>query len=132
MEKLFESNDVAKSPRVKPSHEDVEDVNIGIEQEPKLVTISKKLPIEVKKKYVDLLKQYSDVFAWYYDDLKVYDTSVIRHTILLKENENPFKQKLRRVNPILLPLIEKEIRKLFDSKLIVVLSIQSRWPLLYL
>jgi hypothetical protein len=68
-----------------------------------------------------LLKKYSDVFAWSYDDLKMYDTSVIRHTILLKKNEKPFKQKLRRVNPLLLPLIEKEIRKLFDAKIVVCL-----------
>jgi hypothetical protein len=126
LQKLFYSNDVAKSPGVKPSHEEVEDVNIGTNQEPKLVKISKKLPAKVKKKYVDLLKQYSDVFAWYYDDLKVYDTSVIRHTIPLKEDEKPFKHKLRRVNPLLLPLIEKEIRKLFDAKIIVCLR-HSKW-----
>ena len=35
LEKLFDINDMAKSPRVKPSDEDVEDGNIGIEQEPK-------------------------------------------------------------------------------------------------
>ena len=54
------------------------------------------------------------------------DTSVVRHAILLKENEKPFKQKLRRVNPLLLPLIEKEIGKLFDAKIIVCLR-HSRW-----
>ena len=121
LEKLFYSNDMAKSPWVKPSHEDVEGANIGIEQEPKLVKISSKLLAEVKKKYVDLFKQYLDIFAWSYDDLKVYDTSVIRHTIPLKENEKTFKQNLRRVNPLLLPLIEKEIRKFFDTKIIVFL-----------
>ena len=132
LEKLFDNNDVAKSPGVKPSHKDVEDVNIGTEQEPKQVKISKKLPVEVKRKYVDLLKKYSDVFAWSYDDLKVYDTSVIKHTTPLKENEKPFKQKLRRVNPLLLPLTEKEIRKLFDAKILFVVGIQSGWPILYL
>lgn len=81
LEKLFDSNDVAKSLGVKPSHEDVEDVNIGTKQEPKLVKICKKLSVEVKKKYVELLKQYSNIFEWSYDDLKVYDTSVIMHTI---------------------------------------------------
>ena len=73
-----------------------------------------------------MLNKYSNVFAWSYDDLKVYDTSLIRHTIPLKENEKPFKHKLRRVNPLLLPLIEKEIRKLFDAKSIVCLR-HSKW-----
>lgn len=119
LEKLFENNDVAKNLGVKPSHEDVEDVNVGTKKEPIIVKLSTKLSTESKQKYANLLKQYSDVFAWSYDDLKVYDTSVIRHTIPLKENEKPFKQKLRRVNPLLFRLIEKEIRKLFDAKIIV-------------
>ena len=56
----------------------------------------------------------------------MYDTNVIKHTIPLKENENPFKQKSRRVNPLLLPLIEKEFRKLFDAKIMVCIS-HSKW-----
>ena len=44
---------------------------------------------------------------------------MIQHTIPVKENEKPFKQKLRRVNPLLFPLIEKEIKKLFEAKIIV-------------
>ena len=77
LEKLFENNDVAKNPGVKPSHKDVEDINVGIEQETRLVKISTKLSTEAKERYLKLLKQYSNVFAWSYDDLKVYDTSVI-------------------------------------------------------
>ena len=33
---------------------------------------------------------------------------------------------MRRINPLLLPLIEKEIRKLFDAKIIVSLR-HSKW-----
>ena len=32
-----------------------------------------------------------------------------------------FKQKLRRINPKLFPLVEKEIKKLFESKIVVAL-----------
>lgn len=38
----------------------------------------------------------------------------------------PFKQKLRRINPKLLPLNEKEIKKLFDAKIIVSLRF-TKW-----
>lgn len=48
LEKLFENNNVAKNPGVKPSHEDVKDINFGTEQEPKLVMISSKLSTEEK------------------------------------------------------------------------------------
>ena len=55
------------------------------------------------------MKKFSDVFAWNYDDLKVYDTSIIQHTIPIKEDEKPFIKKLRRINPLLLPLVEKKL-----------------------
>ena len=82
---------MAKSPGVKPNSEDVQDVNIGTEKDPKVVKIPSKLSQEVKEKYIQLLKKNANVFAWSYEDLKVYDTYVIRHTIPLKENEKPFR-----------------------------------------
>ena len=51
--------------------------------------------------------------------MNVYDLGVIQHTILVQRNVKPFKKKLRRMNHLLLPLIEKEVRKLFDAKIIV-------------
>ena len=69
--------------------------------------LSKKLPEKEKEEYVKLMKKYTDVFAWSYEDLKEYDTSIIQHTIPIKPGERPFKQKLKRINPKLLPIIEK-------------------------
>jgi hypothetical protein len=88
LEELFDNNDVAKILGVKPNGEDVHDVNIGMKKDPKVVKISSKLSQEVKEKYIQLLKKNDDVFAWSYEDLKVYDTNVIRHAIPLKENES--------------------------------------------
>ena len=65
------------------------------------------------------MKKYMDVFAWSYEYLKEYDTSIIHHTIRIKLGEKPFSQKLRRINPKLVPIIEKEVRRLFDAKIIV-------------
>jgi len=48
LEKLFEKIDVAKNPTVKPSHEDVEDANVGTEQEPRIIKLSTKLSSEAK------------------------------------------------------------------------------------
>jgi hypothetical protein len=66
-----------------------------------------------------LFKEYSDVFAWGYEHLKSYDTSVIQNRIPVKEYQKLFRQKLRRINPKFLPLIEKEIKKMYDAKIIV-------------
>jgi hypothetical protein len=73
-----------------------------------------------------LFKEYSDVFAWGYEDLKAYDTSIIQHRIPIKQDQKPFRQKLQRINPKLLPLIEKEIKKMYDAKIIVPLRF-SKW-----
>eukprot|EP00253_Pinus_taeda_P008952 PITA_08952 len=126
LERLFDTNDVVVKPIILPSDGEMEHYNLGIEENPKMVKVSNTLKIEHKPHYAELLKEFSDVFSWRYEDLKVYDKIVIQHTIPLKENENPFKQKLRRINPKLLPLIEKEVKRLLVAKIIIPLRF-STW-----
>ena len=102
-----------------PDGGEVEEVNVGTPTKPKLIRLSKDLPPEARQRYIDLMKEYIDVFAWDYSGLKAYDTSIIQHTIPVREKEKPFKQKPCRINPKLLPMIEKEVKKLFDMKIIV-------------
>ena len=91
-----------------PKYEYVEEVNIGVEEQPRIFEITR-----------TMMKEYLDVFAWSYKDLNPYGTSIIPHTIPINKDEMPFKQKLRRINPRLFPLVEKEIKKLFEVKIIV-------------
>jgi hypothetical protein len=107
LERLFDQNDIPTKSTLQPQPEEVEDCNIGTKEESRMVKISKFLPPKIKIKYKDLLRQYKDVFAWSYDELKTYDTSLIDHKIPLKPGVKPFRQKLRQINPILLPVIEK-------------------------
>ena len=96
LEDLFNFNDIPKKPNMEPLKADIEDYNVGTEENPKMVKLSKYLPPNQKLKYVELIKEFQDVFSWSYEDLKSYDTSVILHTIPLKESQKPFKQKFRR------------------------------------
>ena len=80
LEELFDENGMEKNPKVTPNDVEVEDCNIGTEQEPGINKISKNLTIENKERYIKLMKYFFDVFAWSYEDLKVYDTNVIQHT----------------------------------------------------
>jgi hypothetical protein len=73
-----------------------------------------------------LLRKYKDVFAWSYEELRTYETTVIEHKIPLKHGVKPFRQKLKQINPILLPVIEKEVKNLLDEKIIVPLR-YSNW-----
>ena len=95
MERLFDSNDVSVKGKVSEEDADTIQCNIGTESEPKYVKLSKSLTGEQRSEYVGLLKGFTDVFAWTYEDLETYDTSVIEHKIPLKEEAKPFRQKLR-------------------------------------
>jgi hypothetical protein len=126
LEDLFDSNDVAKKLKIEANGQEVEDYNIWTEEKPRIFKPSKSLPPEKKLKYIELFKEYLDVFSWGYEDLKAYDAIIIQHRIPIKEDQKPFIQKLRRINPKFLPLIEKEIKKMYDAKIIVPLRF-SKW-----
>jgi ribonuclease HI len=126
LQRLFDQNDIPVKSTLQPQPEEVEDCDIGTGKEARIVKISKFLPPKVKDQYRDLLRQYKDVFAWSYDKLRTYDTSIIEHKIPLKPGVKPFRQKLRQFNPILLSVIEKEVKKLLDAKIIVPLR-YSDW-----
>jgi hypothetical protein len=91
LEDLFDFNVVAKKPKIEAIGQEVEDCNIGTEEKPKMVKLSKSLPPKKKLKYIKLFKEYSDVFAWSCEVLKAYDTSIIQHRIPIKEDQKPFR-----------------------------------------
>ena len=95
MERLFDHDDIPLKSTLQPQPVEVEDSNIGTKETPKLVKISKYLPLEIKIKYVELIKKYKDVFSSSYDELITYDTTVIEHKIPLKQGVKPFRKKLR-------------------------------------
>jgi hypothetical protein len=88
--------------------------------------LSSSLTKEQRAEYTELLREFVDVFAWTYEDLKTHDTSVIEHKIPLKEEAKPFRQKLRQINPMLLPVMGREVKKLLDAQIIVPLR-YSEW-----
>ena len=107
LEKLFDQNDFPKNLFFASPKNDIEDTIIGTDEKIKNIKICASLTPELKSKYVKLLKNYKYVFAWSYVELKPYDTSLIEHKIPLKPNVKPYQQKLRRMNPVLLPTIVK-------------------------
>jgi hypothetical protein len=126
LERIFDSNDVAMKAKGPIDNAEIAECNIGTEENPKFVKLSSSLSREKRAEYVELLKKFADVFAWTYEDLRTYDTSIIEHKIPLKEEAKPFRQKLRQINPILLPIMEREVKKLLDAQIIVPLR-YSEW-----
>jgi hypothetical protein len=50
----------------------------------------------------------------------------MEHKIPLKEGGKPFRQKLIQINPMLLPIMEKEVKKILDAQIITPLR-YSEW-----
>ena len=93
-------------------------INLGKEAEPKYFNLGKCCSPGERSKFIDLFQQYKDVFYCTYDDLKMYDSCIIQHIIPIKAGVNPFQQQLRKMHPKLEPLIQSEVNKLLDAKII--------------
>jgi hypothetical protein len=65
------------------------EINIGTNEEPRIIKVGKTTPIEERIEIVELLKEYRDVLAFSYDELKVYREDVIQHVIPLRKIPNP-------------------------------------------
>ena len=63
LEDLFDSNDVARKPKMEPLRTNIEECNRGTEEKPKLTKISKALPPNEKLKYINLFIEFQDIFA---------------------------------------------------------------------
>jgi hypothetical protein len=126
LERFFDNNDIYLRSNGKVEAENTVDCNIGTSLDPKNVKITKSLPAEIRTKYQELISQFSDVFALSYNDLKTYDKKVMQHKIPLKPDTEPVRQKIRHLDPMLLPIIEKEIKKLWEANIILPLRF-SNW-----
>lgn len=63
LEDLFDSNDIPKKLKMKPLKAYIEEYNLGTQDNPKLIKLSKSLPLDQKLKYVELMREFQDVFS---------------------------------------------------------------------
>jgi ribonuclease HI len=126
LEELFDHNDVPYKPDKKEKYPVVHEHNIGSQNHPKFINLCVELTTNQRSEYCNIMKEFNDVFAWKYSDLKNYDPEVIQNNIPLEKDTIPFKQKLRPISPLLFPVIEREIKKLLDARIIMPLR-YSKW-----
>ena len=98
--------------------EECDSYNLGTKEDPNMVRTIKSCNPQERKSMLQLLTEYKDVIAWSYEELKTYDPEIITHDIQLKLDAKPFHQRKRSMNPIIEPLIMKEVKKLLDAKII--------------
>jgi hypothetical protein len=105
LEDLFDRSDAFKGTNKSSLDDQVDEVDIGNKDTPRIIKVGKGCTPEEKKKIVKLVREYRDVFAWSYDELKAYDPKIINHAIPLLEGAKPFRQRLRFMNPKVAPTI---------------------------
>ena len=67
---------------------------------------------------ISTLKEYRDVFAWTYKDLKGVDPAICQHTIPMRDDAKPSKQRPYTYNENFANKIKEEIDKLSDAEFI--------------
>ena len=95
-----------------------ESINLGTDQSPQNINLGLGLSTEERESFIRLLRHNKHVFAWNYDDLKTYDTSIIQHTIPMLPEQKPVQQKLRKIHPNLESQIKSELNKILKARII--------------
>ena len=87
-------------------------------EEPRLVWIATDLSQTEEALLISTLKEYKDVFAWRYKDLKGVDPEICQHTIPMREDAKPTRQRPYTYNDNFANKIKEEIDKLLEAEFI--------------
>jgi hypothetical protein len=110
LENLFDRSDIFHGTNKSCLDQQVDEIDIGNKDTPRLIKVGKGCTPE-RRKDCGLGKGIQGRFAWSYDELKAYDPKIINHAIPLLEGTKPFRQRLRFMNPKVVPTIQKELAK---------------------
>ncbi|CAM8986895.1 unnamed protein product [Rhodiola kirilowii] len=92
------------------------------------------LPVIIKKgwepnleeRLAAVLKKHKTAIGWTLADIKGVSPTVCMHRILLEDGAKPMRQPQRRLNPLMMEVVQKEVRKLLDADVIYPIS-DNQW-----
>ncbi|KAL2235382.1 UNVERIFIED_CONTAM: hypothetical protein Sindi_1270400 [Sesamum indicum] len=95
---------------------------------------NKTLPVIISSKLIDLeeeklirvLCEFREAIGWTIADIKGLSPSICMHRILLEEGTKLSREAQRRLNPLMMEVVTKEILKLLDAGMIFPIS-DSEW-----
>ncbi|CAN6577156.1 unnamed protein product [Malus baccata var. baccata] len=96
------------------------------EEETLPVIISSQLTAEEMEKLIRVLKDHKTTIAWSITDIKGINPATCMHKILLEEGAKPTREAQRRLNPLMMEVVKKEVIKLLDVGIIYPIS-DSKW-----
>ena len=108
-------NDMELKPgHLEPIKKETQSINLGIDNEPKMVQIGNTSTFYKKDTLVTLLKEFKEVFAWSYKDMPRINIDIVQHCIPTNSTMKPVKQKLSRMKPKRTLKIMEEVEKQFN------------------
>ncbi|PKI50350.1 hypothetical protein CRG98_029259 [Punica granatum] len=109
------------------SLEPTEEINVGTEEEPRILKIGTSLDPTQRVRMIDFLTRYQEVFAWSYADMPGLDPSIVKHFLQLDTEKFPPKwQQLRRQRASFLLRIKEEVVKQINAGFLEVRN-YSEW-----
>ncbi|KAM2661512.1 hypothetical protein EV2_023810 [Malus domestica] len=72
--------------------DDLKELNLGTNEEPKPIFVSALLSVDEMEGYYQLLLEYKDVFAWTYKEMPGLDPIIIVHYLAVKPGTQSIKQ----------------------------------------
>ncbi|XP_071909834.1 uncharacterized protein [Coffea arabica] len=90
------------------------------------VIISDSLSKTQEEKLIRVLRKHKETIGWTITDIKGISPSICMHRIRLEEDAKPVQQAQRRLNPLMMEVVKKEILKLLDVGIIFAIS-DSSW-----
>ncbi|CAN6723531.1 unnamed protein product [Malus baccata var. baccata] len=90
------------------------------------VSVSSSLTTIEEEKLIRVLKDHKTTIGWTLADIRGISPTTCMHRILLEEGAKPTREAQRRLNPLMMEVVKKEIIKLLDCGVIYPIS-DSRW-----
>ncbi|CAM8902851.1 unnamed protein product [Rhodiola kirilowii] len=90
------------------------------------IIIKSGLEVDQERSLIKVLRQLKLAIGWTLADLRGVSPAVCMHRILLEDGAKPSREPQRRLNPIMMEIVQKEIQKLLDVDVIYPIS-DSQW-----
>nr|KYP31644.1 hypothetical protein KK1_047938 [Cajanus cajan] len=91
-----------------------------------LVIISTSLDADQEERLLHVLWKHKKAIGWTLADIPGISPSTCMHRILLDDGAKPVRQPQRRLNPMILDVVKKEVTKLLQARIIYPIS-DSQW-----
>ena len=99
---------------LEPIKEETQPINLGADDEPKMIQVGNTLTALEKDALVTLQTEFKEAFAWSCEDMAGIDTDIVQYCIPINLTIKPVKQKLRRMKPGWTLKIKEEVEKQYN------------------